>query len=65
MLVMLRMNLGFMEYMRKLTQTHPCQNSRPLMPMFAPMDSMLSWTMRKKKKMRRSEDFLVYYIYND
>jgi hypothetical protein len=28
--------------------------------MFAPMDSMLLWTMRKRKKMRRSEDFLVY-----
>jgi hypothetical protein len=28
MLVMLRMNHGFMEYMRKLTQTHPCRNSR-------------------------------------
>jgi hypothetical protein len=23
--------------------------------MFEPMDSMLSWTMRKKKKMRRSQ----------
>ena len=44
----------------KLTQTHPCRNSGPLMPMFAPMDSILSWTMRKRKKMRRSEDFLVY-----
>jgi hypothetical protein len=33
--------------------------------MFSLMDSMLSWTMRKKKKIRRSEDFLVYYIYND
>jgi hypothetical protein len=38
--------------------------------MFAPMDSMLSWTMRKRKKMRRSEDFLVYlfttidFVYN-
>jgi hypothetical protein len=56
-LVMLRMNRGFMEYMRK---TYP-----PLIPIFSPMDSMLSWTMRKKKKMRRSEDFLVDYIYND
>jgi hypothetical protein len=28
--------------------------------MFGPMDSMLLWTMRKRKKMRRSEDFLVY-----
>jgi hypothetical protein len=28
--------------------------------MFEPMDSMLSWTTRKRKKMRRSEDFLVY-----
>jgi hypothetical protein len=48
-----------------VTQTHPCRNSGPLMPVFVPMDSMLSWTMRKRKKMRRSEDFLVYYIYND
>ena len=62
MLVMLRMNRGFM---RKTYPTHPCQNSRPLMPMFASMDSMLLWTMKKRKKMRRSEDFLVYYIYND
>jgi hypothetical protein len=30
------------------------------MPMFAPMDSMILWTMRKRKKTRRSEDFLVY-----
>jgi hypothetical protein len=28
--------------------------------MFEPMDSMLLWTMRKRKKMRRSEDCLVY-----
>jgi hypothetical protein len=28
--------------------------------MFTPMDSILSWTMRNRKKMRRSEDFLVY-----
>ena len=34
--------------------------SNPLMPMFGPMDSMLLWTMRKRKKMRRPEDFLVY-----
>jgi hypothetical protein len=27
---------------------------------YAPMDLILLWTMRKRKTMRRSEDFLVY-----
>jgi hypothetical protein len=27
---------------------------------YDPMDLMLLWTMRKRKTMRRSEDFLVY-----
>jgi hypothetical protein len=65
MLVMPRMNRGFMEYMRKTYPNTPLSVSGSLIPMFEPMDSMFSWTMRKRKKMRRSEDFLVYYIYND
>ena len=28
--------------------------------MFAPMDSMILWTMRKREKMRKSEDSPVY-----
>jgi hypothetical protein len=42
-----------------------CPSRCPIWPhhrmsMFVPMDSMFLWTMRKRKKMRRSEDFLVY-----
>jgi hypothetical protein len=56
MLVMLRMNHGFMElHEENLKEKHPCRNSRPLIPKFATMDSMLLWTMRKREKMRRSE----------
>jgi hypothetical protein len=29
--------------------------------MFVPTDSILLWTMGKRKKKRTSEDFLVYY----
>jgi hypothetical protein len=52
-------------YMRKTYPNTPLSEFRAVIPMFTPMDSYLSWTMRKRKKMRRSEDFLVYLIYND
>ena len=54
MFVMLRMNQEFMEYMRRLTQTHLCRNSRQLIRMFAFMEeSMLLTTMRTMSRSLR------------
>ena len=60
MLVMLRMNLGFMEYMRKTYPNTPLSEFKTTDAYVHTMDSMFSWTMRKRKKMSRSQDFLVY-----
>ncbi len=63
-LVMLRMNHGFMEYMRKTYPNTPLSEFKVtdtyVYLMFTPVSSMLLWTMRKRKKMWRSDDFLVY-----
>ena len=54
MLVMLRMIHEFMEYMRQLTQTHLCRNSRSLMCMCTFMEeSILLTTMRTMSRSLR------------
>jgi hypothetical protein len=49
-----------MEYMRKTYPNTPLSEFKAPDTFVHTHDSMFSWTMRKRKKMRRSEDFLVY-----